>query len=211
MHKLMASIAALAACLGGSSAAMAGTATAASKATLTVVNQCSIAGANVNLGTYRSTDTLRVVGNQIGYQDVDYNIRQGSTAIASVNLGSVNCSNGTIYTIAFLGNGPNDVITLDLANGQIYLHAMIKKIGEYVVPDGETYFNGFGKTANPNINQIYTNRDPLGTTANGQSQMIMGNVIASYLYAGKAPYIGVDQQLGSVGTYSAPWTSQINF
>lgn len=214
MHKLMASIAALAACLGGSSAAMAGTATAASKATLTVVNNCSIEGANVNLGSYKSNDTVRQVASVLGYQDsADSVLKQGSNGIGTVSMGSVSCENGVIYTIEMTAPGTtvgDPKLTLG-NNKSLYLFTVIKKIGDTVMLDAYDIYKGFGKGANPHWSKNFATGAP-GATGNGKVQPIMGNVIL-YLYqtATADGYLGADDQLGNSGTYSTSWTSTVKF
>lgn len=177
--KYMASCLALATCLAGASAASAGTSTATASATLNIVNQCSVTGTNVSLGTFKTTDTMQTVANQIGYQDgTTYQLVPGTNGIGTVSMGSVTCDNGTPYTISMRGNGWASSVDIALPGGLLELYLMVKKIGDYVVPDGDAYVNGLGKEASPEMLAIYSDQTPLGTTANGAPQQIMGNAIA---------------------------------
>lgn len=212
MRKLSASILAAATCAVGALPAMAGTSSATASATFQVVNQCSITGSNVNLGTFRTTDTLQTVANKTGYQDgTTYELVAGTDGIGTVPLGSVTCDTDTPYTISMRSNGWSGSLTLNLPGGIIELYPMVKRIGSYEVPDGEPYFNGFGKWASPDILATYSERSPLGTTANGSAQPIMGNIIPWVYATHTGDYIGGDEQLGTAGVYSASWVTTLDF
>lgn len=86
--KFMASFLAITACLAGASAASAGTSAATGAATLNIVNQCTVTGANVSLGTFLTTDTVQAVANQNGYQDsTTYDFVPGTNGIGTVHMG----------------------------------------------------------------------------------------------------------------------------
>lgn len=210
--KYMASCLALATCLAGASAASAGTSTATASATLNIVNQCSVTGTNVSLGTFKTTDTMQTVANQIGYQDgTTYQLVPGTNGIGTVSMGSVTCDNGTPYTISMRGNGWASSVDIALPGGLLELYLMVKKIGDYVVPDGDAYVNSLGKEASPEMLAIYSDQTPLGTTANGAPQQIMGNAIAWLPPTTTDGYVGADEQLGVAGTYSGAWVTTLNF
>lgn len=217
MRKIMVCCAALAACFSGGSTAIAAATSAVSTATLTISNAaniCTVKGAKVSMGTYKSNDTLQTVADQLGYQAADYNIRTGTNGVASVNLGSVTCQDGVDYTIGFLGTGDKGNLELILPNGKVRLHAMIKRLGDTIIPDGASYFNGFGKSGNPNVHLGYegANGGAIGATGNGKEQVILGNVIVSILVAGTGIYDHFPtEQLGAEGAYTSTWTSQVNF
>lgn len=212
MWKLSASILAAAACTFGALPAMAGTSTCTGTATFQVVNQCSIAGANVNLGTFRTTDTLQTVANKTGYQDgTTYDLVAGTDGVGTVLLGTVTCDTGTPYTVSMQSTGWGGSLVLTLPNGIIEMYPMVKKIGNYNVPDGEPYFNGFGKWASPDALLTYSEQSPLGTTADGTPQPIMGNIIPWVYATHTGNYIGGDEQLGTAGVYTASWTSTLHF
>lgn len=210
--KLMASCLALAACLASASAASAGTGTASGTATLNVVNQCTITGANVSLGTFRTTDTLQALANQTGYWDgVTGKLEPGTNGIGTVSLGSVTCDNGTPYTISMQGMGWLGSVDIQMPAGVVEVYPMVKKIGDYVVPDGDADANGFGKWASPEKLATYTEQSPLGTTANGAPQQIMGNVITWAFPFHDGGYMGTDEQLGAAGVYTGSWVTTLNF
>lgn len=210
--KLIASCVALAACFAGASAASAGTSTASGTATLNVVNQCTVTGANVSLGTYRTTDTMQAVADQIGYQDgTTYQFIAGSKGIGSVSLGSVTCDNGTPYTISMLSSGEAGSVHIQIPAGTIEMYMMVKKIGDYIVPDGDFYLNGFGKDASPDVLAYYPERSPLGTIANGAPQQIMGSTPAWLPPTTSGGYVGANELLGTAGVYTGSWVTTLNF
>lgn len=210
--KFMASCLAMAASIAGASAASAGTSTASGTATLNIVNQCTITGANVSLGTYRTTDTFQTLANQTGYQDsTTYEIVPGTNGVGTVSLGSVTCDNGTPYTISMEGAGSFGSVDIQMPAGIIELFPMVSKIGDYNVPDGDAGFNGFGKWASPQMLPVYAEQSPLGTTANGTPQQIKGNVIPWVYPTHTDGYMGGDEQLGAVGVYTGSWVTTLNF
>lgn len=210
--KHIASCLAAAACLVGGSAALAGTSTATASATLNIVNQCTVTGANVSLGTFKTTDTLQTVANQTGYQDsATYDFVPGTNGIGTASLGSVTCDAGTPYTISMRGYGPLGSIEIQTPVGALQLYTTVKKIGDYIVPDGDTYLNGFGKEGSPDALAVYPEQSPLGTTANGAPQQIMGNIVPWLYPTHTDGYIGADEQLGVAGVYTGSWVTTLNF
>lgn len=210
--RLIASCLAITACFAGASAASAGTGTASGTATLNVVNQCTVTGGNISLGTFRTTDTMQTVANQIGYQDgTTFENVPGTKGIGTVSLGSVTCDTGTPYTIAMRGSGWASTVNIQMPTGVIELYLMVKKIGDYDVPDGNAFINGFGKQASPDLWGSYTDQTPLGTTANGASQQIMGSTIMWLQPTSSDGYIGADEQLGTAGVYTGSWVTTLNF
>lgn len=210
--KFMASCLAMAACLAGASAASAGTSTGTGTATFKVVTKCEISGTTVNLGTFRTTDTLQAVASKIGYQDGNtFELIAGTDGIGTVSMGSVTCDDGTPYTITMDSTGWSGSLDLGLPGGKTALFPMVKKIGNYVVPDGEPYFNGFGKWPSSENLPSYTDQSPVGTTGNGTAQPILGNVIIFAVPVNDGVYMGVNDQLGTAGVYSASWVSTLHF
>lgn len=210
--KLIASCLALTACLGVASAASAGTSTGTGAATMTVVNQCTVTGGNVSLGTFKTTDTVQTVATQTGYQDgTTYEFVPGSNGIGTVLLGSVTCDAGTPYIISMRGTGWQGGIDIQMPAGLLQVYTTVKKIGDYVVPDGYASMNGFGKEGSPDALEYYSEQSPLGTTANGAPQQIMGNIVPFLYPTHTDGFIGGDEQLGVAGTYSGSWVTTLNF
>lgn len=213
MRKVMMSCAALAACFASSSAAVAGTATAKATVSITVTDagrDCTITGAVVDLGTYRSTDTLGTVAGVLGYLDrVALTLHQGALGIGTVNLGTVTCPAGANYTVGMKSDTRADGATkLDVGNGAMAVIAMVKKIGEVSQQDGQARFNGLGRSP-------YGNAGPLPTAiGTGKAQPIMGNtIVATAPGSGvdSAGYLQKDTQLGKAGVYTGGWVSSVNF
>lgn len=212
MRNVIGCFLAAAASLAAVSPAAAGTSTATSTATFNVVAKCEITGATVNLGTYRTTDTLQTVANVTGYQQaVTYDLIRGTNGVGTVPLGTVTCDAGTPYTITMRSTGWAGSVVLNMPAGIIELYPMVKRIGNYEVPDGEDFFNGFGKWASPDMLAVYSDQSPLGTTADGTPQAIMGNVIPWVYASHTGEYMGGDEQLGVAGSYSGSWVSTLHF
>lgn len=202
----------VAACLAGASAASAGTGTATGTASMQIINQCTITGGNVSLGTYRTTDTLQTVANQLGYQDAaTYDYVAGTNGIGTMLMGSVTCDAGTPYTIMMQGAGPGYGLEIQFPAGAILLYTTVKKVGDYVVPDGDPFLNGFGKESNPDTLSSYSDQSPVGTIANGAAQPIMGNIVLWRTAATNGGLLGADAQLGTAGVYTASWITTLNF
>lgn len=201
--KIMASCLAMAACLAGASAASAGTSTVTRQATFTVASQCAITGATVNLGTYRSTDTVLTVGKQTGYIDeVTNSFVMGTNGAGTVPMGSVTCDSGTPYSVSIVGNGEFGDISLTVGNGKMYFYPMVSKVGTTTFTD-----TPFGYYTNPRWN---SNQPAILSTGTGARQDILGNVIAWVGTAGTG-YLPGTSQLGAVGVYTSPMTYTLNF
>lgn len=210
--KLMASCLALAVGFAGASAASAGTSAATGAATLNIVNQCTVTGTNVSLGTFRTTDTVQTVANQNGYQDsTTYDFVPGTNGIGTVHMGTVTCDDGVPYSISMQGTAWAGGMDLQMPAGNLLLFTTVKKIGDYIVPDGDTYLNGFGKEGSPEALPYYSEQSPLGTTANGAPQQIMGNIVAFLYPTHTDGYMGGDEQLGTAGVYTGSWVTTLNF
>lgn len=210
MKKLMGSFLVTVVCLGAPSAASAGTNTATGAATMTVFSQCTITGANVSLGTFRTTDTIQALVDQIGYQDgATLEMSVGTNGIGTVPLGSVTCDNGTPYSITMESNGWLGSIDIPMPAGILELYPMVKKIGDFDTTNRPAYEGPFGIWPSPGNLQYY--RTQLGTIANGSPQQIMGNLIAWAPPTTTDGYIGRNEQVGTAGVYSGSWTTTLNF
>ena len=217
MRKMMTCCAALVACFAGGTAAMAATATATSTATLRIGTgtECSVKGANLSLGTYKPTETYQTVGDFLGSLVAgEATLNRGVLAPGAMTMGSVTCQNGIPYFIEMKGSGPYAEIDVVLPSGRLNLVPMVKRIGAYTVPDGRPENNGFGKSAAPGWATAveYTDRNPLGTTGNGEEQIIMGNLLA-YLFdqPDSRGYAARTAQLGAAGTYTVSWNTVVYF
>lgn len=179
---------------------------------MNVVNTCTVTGTTVNLGTFRTTDTLQTVGNKIGYQDGEtYELVAGTDGVGTVSMGSVTCDSGTSYTLTMESTGWYGSMDIQMHAGILELYPMVSKIGDTVITDGTTGFNGFGKWPSPQTLAIYTDQSPVGTIATGAPQEIKGNVIAWVAPTYSNGYMGGDQELGTPGVYTGTWTTTLYF
>lgn len=204
MQKFIRPLFAAAAIVAAPSVAIAGTSTATGTATFKVVNQCTISGTTVNLGTYLTTDTPETIGQQIGYYDDDtFTFVAGGNGTGSVNLGSVTCDNGTLYTVAIDGTNANKDIKVNLANEAIYFQAFVKKIGDVTIPNSwpGSDFGGYGNS----------NYGTTSATGSGTPQAIMGNIIPLLQSYGLAGFLERTQPLGAAGTYTDSLTYTLSF
>ena len=105
IHKASKLALAAAAALCLPAAAQAGTSTDTKAANFTVLNQCSITGANIDLGTFTAQQTWGDLGASIGHLNLGTNAyTPGSRGGASMKLGSVNCDWDVLYTLYIQGS-----------------------------------------------------------------------------------------------------------
>lgn len=170
--------------------AYAGTATGTGTATLNVVDQCSVTGATVNLGTYTTSQRIEDVAAELGDMWTAYT--PGSRGQSYLTWGTINCSNGLPYSLSIKGTSVEapspggiqfawtDAQNLDYrANFDIY----VKSIGGVAVADS----NGLAVGAGAKVNT-----DPASGTGTGTDQEIVGSVAFNYpasmsLYSTKLP------------------------
>lgn len=170
--------------------AHAGTATATGTATFQVVDQCSVTGATVNLGTYTTSQRIEDVAAELGDMWTAYT--PGSRGQSYLTWGTVNCSNGTPYTLSIKGSSVEapspggiqfawtDAQNLEYrANFDIF----VKSIGGVTVADS----NGLAVGAGAKVNT-----DSASGTGTGADQTIVGSVAFNYgasmsLYSTKLP------------------------
>lgn len=185
-------------------AAHAGTATATGTANFNVVNQCSVTGTTVNLGTYTTTDTVEKIGQQLGYWDDDIlQMFVGSAGQGNVDLGSVTCDNGTPYSLKLEGNGQAGSVGIPLAPGALNVNIFVKTIGGITLPD-ENYASGWGS-------ETSTFTTPLGGIGSGSAQAIRGNLVPTLISYDFPGLIKRNQQLGTPGVYSDTITYTLTF
>ena len=187
-------------------AAHAGTATATGTANFNVVNQCSVTGTTVDLGTYTTTDTAEKIGQQLGYWDDDtlFEFFTGSVGQGTMNLGSVTCDDGTPYSLRIQGNGPLALVGIPLEPGTLPMYTFVKTIGDITIPD-ETYTPGWGSLTD-------SVSDPITGIGSGSAQAIRGNIVASlFLHDFNPGALKRNQQLGAPGVYSDTITYTLTF
>lgn len=203
----------LAACLAGASAASAGTGTATGTAAMNVVSQCTVTGANVSLGTFRTTDTIQNLADQTGYWDGDQDKRVvGTNGVGTISLGSVTCDNGTPYSVTMDGSGGwyGDV-EFQMQGGKVMLFPFVKKIGDKVFTSGGAYYEPFGFWPSTENLQYYGDTQEVNAIATGAPQQIMGNVIPMTYSTTGGGYLGKDLPFGQAGVYTGSWTTTLNF
>lgn len=184
------------------SAAQAGTATGSGTANFNVVTQCSITGANVNLGTYTANGTLMDVGRQLGYTYSTVGSQVvGSTGLSAITWGKVNCNAGTPYTLFIQGTNPWTGIGLNIGGKTAYLVLFVTSIGGQPAPyTGPGWSEEWGSMANG-----YDGVVGVGT---GQDQVLKG---AAPVYF--APEWGTAAETDKLvaGTYTDNLTYTLNF
>lgn len=181
--------------------AQAGTATATGTATLTVINQCTVTGANVDLGTYMSGSTWSIVGTALGSYD-------GTTFTASaqgaeyLDFGSVTCDAGAPYTLSIKGTATDTPGAIKLTQGGKVATFLpgIKSIGGVRVADASGTLVGTGA-------QVWAN--PVSGTGTGSPQSLRGNVTLSFVATGTTAL--PTDTLGAAGTVSDTLTYTLNF
>lgn len=165
------------------SAAHAGTSTSNGTATFNVVNQCSVTGATVDLGTYRATDTWRTVGQRIGSYAGGSSYLAGSIGQEALNFGSVLCTNGTQFVLQIRGTGAGGLIQIIHGGKIATMFPAIKKVGNTTLADNNASYPGTGAHV---IGSLYA-----VATGTGAIQDLMGNVTISFAAGGTA--FGGDQ------------------
>ena len=195
--------------------AQAGTSTATGAASLNIVNQCSVAGANVDFGTFTANDTIADVTAVNGRWDMTgggvlYTI--GTRGIEYAEWGSVTCDNGTPYSITIHGTGnylstPNAVqfIWQNQSGSRVGLvmDILVKKVGSDIAPDTEMEYPGAG---------TIVSRQPVAGIGTGAPQPIRGSAIFNFLGVGDATgtYYVQSEKLVP-GAYTDTLTYTLNF
>ena len=172
--------------------AHAGTSTATGTATLTVINQCTVTGATVNLGSYTTSNTWANVGAALGsYNGTTYTA--GSLGQEYLNFGSVTCDTGTPYTLTIKGTATGVAGAIKITQGgkvATFLPA-IKRVGGNAIADSNATYSGTGA-------QVYTS--PVASTGTGSAQTLLGNVTLSFSASGTTAL--PTDVLGTAGTAS---------
>lgn len=182
-------------------AAIAGTGSATGAATMSVVSQCSVSGANIHLGTYLSTNTWFTIGNATG---INFNngYTAGSQGQEYLSYGSVTCDAGTPYTLSIAGTGTSGTVKVTV-NAQVgAFQPAVKRIGGTVVTDSDAGFAGVGN--------IMTTR-PLSATGTGTAQTVLGSVLLTSPGAGFGSTNSLTSQLIQKGVYTDTMTYTLTF
>lgn len=181
--------------------AQAGTATATGTATLTVINQCTVTGATVNLGSYTTSNTWANVGSALGsFNGSNYTV--GSLGQEYLNFGSVTCDSGAPYTLTIKGTATGVAGAIKITQGgkvATFLPA-IKRVGGSGIVDSNATYSGTGA-------QVYTS--PVASTGTGSAQTLLGNVTLSFSASGTTAL--ATDTLGTAGTASDSLTYTLNF
>lgn len=190
--------------------ANAGTSTATGSANFNVVNQCSISGATVNLGTYTANNTVADVGADLGQYGEDDQFRIGNRGTDYATWGSVTCDAGTPYTLTILGSNPDSygfgTIQFKWKNAAaqdnaLMLHVLVKKIGNNVVPDSFAPWAGGGAIVN-----LAHLLGPAAGVGTGSPQEIRGSAIYDW-----SSSLGPSSEPLVPGTYTDTLTYTLNF
>lgn len=197
--------AAMAASLMIAHPAIAGQSTATGTASLTVINQCSVTGNSINLGTFLASQTFQDVGVVNGYFDPDENWVEGSRGIGTLNLGSVTCDSGTPYSLRIMGSGTRGSVRVNIGAKNVVASVWVKSIG------GQVQVDPFGGNLGAYVSEA--SWDPAIGVGSGAPQAVLGTIpigfgILQSLNGGDA--LPTDQ-LGAAGTYADTLVYTLNF
>lgn len=175
IHKASKLALAAAAALCLPAAAQAGATTANAQASFNVDTQCSLRGATLELGSYRTFNNWQDVANSLGYFSSVY--IAGPKGSEYLNYGSINCTSGTPWGLTIIGkNGglSNYGITYYMTKpfGKfIRMSLWVKRVGNIVYSDALPSHNGLGgspQTANRIVGTgTGVNQDIIGSVAVG--------------------------------------------
>ena len=182
--------------------ANAGTATATGTASLTVVNQCSVTGATVNLGTFLASSTWASVAAELGHNKGGGVIVTGTRGTEYLTWGSVTCDNGMAYTLSIAGTSGRlgGAIKMIVGGKEAVLTPHVKKIGAIVQTDDAWSGTGFGAFVGG------SGRPPATGTGTGTAQAIVGAVQFH-----QSTSIATLTDALTVGVYSDTLTYTLNF
>lgn len=184
------------------SVAHAGTSTATANVSMQVGGQCAVTGANVHLGSFKTTDTWATVGDKHGYNLIGFT--SGTVGTESLNFGSVTCDPSLPWTLSIKGTsaaiGATGAIKMTLNGKVAILYPAIKRIGAFTLSDSSSSLPGTGV-------QIWqTSAWGNGT---GAPQDILGNVTLMFGLLGSSA--SPSTVLGSVGSASDTLTYTLTF
>lgn len=202
MNKLAAKLALASALIALPGVAHAGTSTATGTASLTVINQCTVNGATVNLGTFTASNTWANVADVLGRSDSAANYTAGSSGQEYLNFGSITCDSGTPYTLTIKGTATGAAGAIKLThNGKVVTFMPgIKKLGGATVADSNAVFAGAG-------NQVW--QSGLAGVGSGAAQSLLGNVTLSFSATGTTAL--ATDTLGVAGSPTDTLTYTLSF
>lgn len=161
-------------------AAQAETSTASGTAVMNIINQCSVTGATVNLGSFTSSQTWGDVAASIGLMDFGSAYTAGSQGQDYATWGSVTCDNGTPYTLSIQGSAvisysPGGIRfawkDAQNVNYTAVFDIYVKSIGGTTVADSVTAASGAGARANVT---------PAAGIGSGAAQVVKGSAVYNY-------------------------------
>lgn len=146
--------------------AQANTSTATGTVSMTVLDQCSVTGATVNLGTYTANQTWGDVGAAVGSLDGMYNFYPGSLGAEYLNFGSVTCDAGVPYTLSIRGTYSSfGEIGIAHNSKRARFFPAVKKLGGTVIADNWTSGSG----------HVFQDGDDLSAVGTGSAQSLIGS------------------------------------
>lgn len=190
------------------SAAQAGTATATSTASMTVINQCTVTGANILIGSFMTGKTWREIGTELGIRGTEG--RQGTRGSEYATYGSVNCGSGVPYTLKIVGSHTSGQapggVEFKIGTQTAVFVPYVKKIGAVAIEN--TWGGGFygayvSTTGSPPV---------IGT---GAAQAIVGSFAlhsdAGALSNATTAAGFLDSKVTAAGSYSDDLTYTLTF
>lgn len=174
-------------------AAQAGTTTTTANVTMQVASQCTLSGATVYLGAFKTTDTWGAVGAKHGNISGP-TFTAGTVGGQSLKFGTVTCDAGLPWALTIKGTGNGTALgsIMITLNGKFsIMYPAIKRVGTVTVNDSNSSWTGTGQ-------QVWNS--PLYSTGTGAAQDLMGNVTVSLFGAGATAY--ATTVLGAAGTGS---------
>lgn len=173
--------------------AQAGTSTATANVTMQVGTQCVVSGANIHLGSFKTTETWGTVGAKHG--SYVFNVYTAGTAgKESLHYGSVTCDLNLPWTLTIKGTatatGSVGAVKLTLNGQTAVLYPAIKRVGSVSLSDNmPSYFPGTGAQ----VWQIAAQG-----TGTGTQQDLYGNITLTYS--------AIETTVASTTTMGAPNT-----
>lgn len=184
--------------------AQAGITTTTANVTMQVGSQCSVTGANINLGTYKNTDTWGSVAAVHGWLDTAFSYHSGTAGRESLNFGTVTCDSGVPWSLTIKGGNttyPTGAINLSHNGKAAIFYPGIKKVGSiYLVDSSPTYYPTTGY-------QVW--QTPVTSSGTGTAQTLLGNV--TLIFPSASGTVDSLTALGSSGTISDTLTYTLTF
>lgn len=152
--------------------AQAGTRTATANVTMQVASQCTLTGATVYLGAFKTTDTWGTVAAKHGVATFGtYTV--GTAGQESLKFGTVTCDTGLPWNLTIKGtaNGTGAGLIWITVNGKfVLMYPGIKKVGTKTIADSGLW-SGTGQ-------QVA--QSPVYETGTGAPQDLFGNVTLNF-------------------------------